>query len=241
MAAVSVRNFRNFFSGKRTLVVLRTGFKSSIPCMAILNRPYCESSSQSVPDTLKERSPTIKRSPLFSGQNITPKRFQLSFEEFQQLRRKLRTKQKLAGLPIGVTFLLASSTITAYMFPNIFDATPEQIEPILGMDPIIFCGLCGVASAGVGFAAGTVAFKSVWKLFNKDLAQNMQEREADFLERVTARRASSNSKFEDDYYGESIKNVSDYRQWLREQQKKQNITDKYDNKEQSEELKTEAA
>ena len=43
------------------------------------------------------------------------------------------------------------------------------------MDPIIFCGLCGVASAGVGFAAGTVAFKSVWKLFNKDLAQNMQE------------------------------------------------------------------
>ena len=44
-----------------------------------------------------------------------------------------------------------------------------------GMDPIIFCGLCGVASAGVGFAAGTVAFKSVWKLFNKDLAQNMQE------------------------------------------------------------------
>lgn len=131
MAAVSVRNFRNFFSGKRTLVVLRTGFKSSIPCMAILNRPYCESSSQSVPDTLKERSPTIKRSPLFSGQKITPKRFQLSFEEFQQLRRKLRTKQKLAGLPIGVTFLLASSTITAYMFPNIFDATPEQIEPIL--------------------------------------------------------------------------------------------------------------
>ena len=131
MAAVSVRNFRNFFSGKRTLVVLRTGFKSSIPCMAILNRPYCESSSQSVPDTLKERSPTIKRSPLFSGQKITPKRFQLSFEEFQQLRRKLRTKQKLAGLPIGVTFLLASSTITAYMFPNIFDATLEQIEPIL--------------------------------------------------------------------------------------------------------------
>ena len=61
------------------------------------------------------------------------------------------------------------------------------------------------------------------------------------MERVAARRASSNSKFEDDYYGESIKNVSDYRQWLREQQKKQNITDKYDNKEQSGELKTEAA
>lgn len=79
------------------------------------------------------------------------------------------------------------------------------------------------------------------KNVKRQLFFHVLQREADFLERVAARRASSNSKFEDDYYGESIKNVSDYRQWLREQQKKQNITDKYDNKEQSEELKTEAA
>lgn len=44
-----------------------------------------------------------------------------------------------------------------------------------GMDPIIFCGLCGVASAGVGFAAGTAAFKSLWKIWNKDLATKMLE------------------------------------------------------------------
>lgn len=43
------------------------------------------------------------------------------------------------------------------------------------MDPIIFCGLCGVASAGVGFAVGTVAFKSVWQLWNKDLAIKIQQ------------------------------------------------------------------
>lgn len=131
MAAGAARNLRNFFSGKRTLVVLRTGIKSSIPCMAILNRPYCDSSTSNESEVTKERCPTISRSPLFSGQKVTPKRFQLSFEEFQKLRRKLRTKQKLAGLPFGVTFLLTSCTATAYMFPNIFDATPEQIEPIL--------------------------------------------------------------------------------------------------------------
>ena len=67
------------------------------------------------------------------------------------------------------------------------------------------------------------------------------QREADFLERVAARRASSYSKFEDDYYGESIKTVSDYRQWLREQQKKQTMMEKYDSKEQSKEITTEAA
>ena len=68
------------------------------------------------------------------------------------------------------------------------------------------------------------------------------QREADFLERITARRASSYNKFEDDYYGENIKNLSDYRQWLREQQKKQKIAEKYDSKEPiNKEMKTEAA
>lgn len=67
------------------------------------------------------------------------------------------------------------------------------------------------------------------------------QREADFLERIAARRASSYSKFEDDYYGENIKNLSDYRQWLREQQKKQRMAEKYDSKEQEKEVNTEAA
>ena len=67
------------------------------------------------------------------------------------------------------------------------------------------------------------------------------QREADFLERVASRRASSYSKFEDDYYGENIKSVSDYRQWLREQQKKQNIAEKYDSKEQPKTVNAEAA
>lgn len=67
------------------------------------------------------------------------------------------------------------------------------------------------------------------------------QREADFLERIAARRASSYNKFEDDYYGENIKNLSDYRQWLREQQKKQRMAEKYDSKEQEKEVNTEAA
>lgn len=135
MAAGAARNLRNFFGGnittKRTLVVLRTGIKSSIPCMAILHRPFSDSATPSGSDVTNESSPTVSRSPLFSGQKIAPKRFQMSFEEFQKLRRKLRTRQRLAGLPIGMTALLTSSVVSAYMLPNMFDATPEQIEPIL--------------------------------------------------------------------------------------------------------------
>ena len=43
------------------------------------------------------------------------------------------------------------------------------------MDPLIFCGLCGVASAGAGYVLGSAMFRSLWKFFNKDMAQKMQE------------------------------------------------------------------
>ena len=54
-----------------------------------------------------------------------------------------------------------------------------------------------------------------------------QQREKDFLERIQNKRFASFSKFEDDYYGESIRNLSDYRQWLRTQQKKATADEKF--------------
>ena len=56
------------------------------------------------------------------------------------------------------------------------------------------------------------------------------QREVDFLERIVSHRASSYSKFEDDFYGESIKTLSDYRQWVRKQHEKKKIQEKYDQK-----------
>ena len=135
MAAVSARKLRKFFDGsfstKRTLVVVRTGFRSSVPCVVIMSRQFSDTTSPDGADVSGESSPTVSRSPLFSGNKVAPKKFQLSFDEFQKQRRKLRTRQRLAGLPFGVLALFGSSFVSAYMFPNMFDATPEQIQPIL--------------------------------------------------------------------------------------------------------------
>lgn len=130
-----MRNLRNLFGSsiatKRTLVVLRTGIRSSIPYVAIASRQVSDTATPDETDTPSELSPTISRSPLFSGNKVAPKRFQLSFDEYQKLKRKLRTVQRLAGLPFGAVALIASSCASAYMFPNMFDAPPEQIQPIL--------------------------------------------------------------------------------------------------------------
>ena len=47
------------------------------------------------------------------------------------------------------------------------------------------------------------------------------QRENDFLERLQTYRYSEGSRYDDDYYAEKVMTLSDYRQWVRLQQRKQ--------------------
>ena len=44
-----------------------------------------------------------------------------------------------------------------------------------GLDPLVFCGICGVVSAGIGYSIGTQLFKGFWRLMNKDKALKLLE------------------------------------------------------------------
>lgn len=46
------------------------------------------------------------------------------------------------------------------------------------------------------------------------------QRDIDFLQRLQKHRFSDVNKYEDDYYGDKIITLSDYRQWIRKQQKR---------------------
>lgn len=46
------------------------------------------------------------------------------------------------------------------------------------------------------------------------------QRDIDFLQRLQKHRFSDVNKYEDDYYGDKIMTLSDYRQWIRKQQKR---------------------
>ncbi|XP_065667065.1 uncharacterized protein LOC100212861 [Hydra vulgaris] len=151
----------------------------------------------------------------------------LSFDEYQSLKRSLRTKQRLSGIPFAFTGLTISSMATAYLVPDMFDATPENVQLIMGLDPIVFCGICGVSSSFLGYVLGTNFYKLIWILMNKNEAMRLQEKDKDFLKRLEKHRFSQDSKFEDDYYGESIKTLSDYRQWVRTQQRKREAAAKF--------------
>ena len=60
-------------------------------------------------------------------------------------------------------------------------------------------------------------FRFVFVFFH---APHMQ-RENDFLKRIQKYRFSDVSRYDDDYYADKVVTLSDYRQWVRQQQKRQ--------------------
>lgn len=85
-------------------------------------RPLCSSTSAENPSN-SQSSDNLKVE--------SNKKLDLSFEEYQKLKRKIRSRQRIAGLPIAAVALMTSSAVSAYLNPNMFDAPPDQIQPIM--------------------------------------------------------------------------------------------------------------
>ena len=56
----------------------------------------------------------------------------LTFEEYRKLRKSLKTRARVAGLPMAFFGMGISSFINVhYITPNMFELTPEEVQPIL--------------------------------------------------------------------------------------------------------------
>ena len=55
----------------------------------------------------------------------------MTFEEYRKLRKAHRWRTRISGIPMGLLMTTSSSVVVGHFYPNMFDATPEEIQPIL--------------------------------------------------------------------------------------------------------------
>eukprot|EP01137_Pigoraptor_chileana_P015274 Opistho-2@70989 len=149
----------------------------------------------------------------------------MPFEEYRRVKRRLTIQQRVAGVLSGVSGTLASQFAFVGMYPHYFDPNtpPDQIQPIMGLDPIVV-GVIGCLGGGVvSFGLGAFLAGSLWRLFNRQTATALAVRDADFFDRIARNRAPF-FRPGDDYYGEKIKTAAEYRAWLKLQKKKKDPT-----------------
>lgn len=91
------------------------------------------------------------------------------------------------------------------------------------LDPAIAYTLGAMAMGAAGVGLGILGTGAIWSLVRSSVQAGMKLRERDFFNRIKANRAVPTSQAVSnaapDFYGEKIKNVKDYRKWLKAQRK----------------------
>ena len=55
----------------------------------------------------------------------------MPFEEYRKLRKALKWRARIAGIPMGLLGIAASSFVNVHFNPRMFEMSPEEIKPIL--------------------------------------------------------------------------------------------------------------
>lgn len=57
--------------------------------------------------------------------------FTISFEEYRKLKKSLKLRTRLAGIPMAFVGTTISSAVHIHFNPRMFEMTPEEVQPIL--------------------------------------------------------------------------------------------------------------
>ena len=177
---------------------------------------------------LTTNSNIYKQSPFLHTNSQKPKEtnnktgFAMSFKEYRSIRKRMKWRDLGVGMLGGVVSMYGFIEMFIKWQPDLFTMSPEDIRPIFGMDPLIVLGLGGISSLLIGYLTLYHGGAVVWRLFRPELANQLAGRDKDFLRRIFENRFKgvTNQSWEDDYHGEKINSLSDYRQWIRKQQQK---------------------
>lgn len=154
--------------------------------------------------------------------------FDIPFREYRRMRKQMKWRDMGVGLLGSTVSTFAFMNLFIQLYPNLFTMSPEDIKPILGMDPMIVLGLGGMSSMLISYMVFFHGFSVLWRLINPSKARALAKRDQDFMGRIEKGRfrGMTQQSWEDDYHGEKILSLSDYRQWIRKQQQKRRAAEK---------------
>lgn len=140
----------------------------------------------------------------------------MNWNDFFRFRKRfVWFKRSVGGVPALFGFFAAEGALLSL---PVFDPT----QPVFGIDPLVLVGIGTAVGSVASFATGSALVGTLWRLFNRQRAAQIDAMQRDFYHRITQHRANvppnpTQLNFSFDYYGEKIGSVREYRQWLRRQ------------------------
>ncbi|GJJ68434.1 mitochondrial import inner membrane translocase subunit TIM23 [Entomortierella parvispora] len=202
-----------FFSRNNTAVPLFTKSMSSTAVTRSSASPSLWPSSEGgtgAPSSFSRFEPTGTR--VQQGHN-DGYQTTMDWNTYFALRRTRRRYESMFMVPCG---LLGFSGAGAYFLMQPFDPTP-----IFGFDQLLVYGVGTLAAGLLGVAIGPVMGNTAFRALHHRARPLVDKMDKEFHKHIVKHRVdptrNSGRNVVPDYYGEKIKSISDYRNWLRKQ------------------------
>eukprot|EP00127_Corallochytrium_limacisporum_P007399 Clim_evm2s251 gene=Clim_evmTU2s251 len=203
--------YRSVFAVGHTTSLVKNVMRTQRPRVMVLSsmRSFCVS------------TPTLQS----SGES--PKApTDMTFEEYRKLKKSRQAQQRVFMVPTAFVSMVLCSYQVTEQFPQMFDPTVE-IQPIMGMDPLFVCVLGSMAFSGVAAMLGSGAYGILWNVIRGQKAKSMAAWEDVYVDHVEKNRAPEQIRMSDDYYGDTVTTLKEYRKWLRAQRKNTKLIQSY--------------
>lgn len=137
----------------------------------------------------------------------------LTWPEFFELRAKRRRVNVVSSM-----FTAFFAVTIGWAFVSNIEIDPT--ETIFGFEVPIVMGVCLLGVGTLGYLAGPSMGNVVFKQMNRKGWQTFTKKNYAFLKRIELNRPDASkqsySNPVNDYYGEKISSLKDYRRWLRD-------------------------
>lgn len=147
--------------------------------------------------------------------------FQLQFNDYIKLKNRIKTSRYFALLGGYVFGCFTFASNSMWFFPWLMSDSPLTIMGMEGIDPMII-GTCMTFASGITCVIITAfGYRNFHlRVMGSETKANFYQREEDFQRRLNLYRCTDSVEvgFSDDYYGDKIKDLTDYRYWVRVQQ-----------------------
>ncbi|TPX35484.1 hypothetical protein SmJEL517_g02097 [Synchytrium microbalum] len=191
----------------------------SISLLSTCNRVICSNTTQRHQPYASASNPTSTAAEASATSSTIPSskalRSGITWTQYFTMRHQRKTYERTGGI-LGATVGFLGGT---FYFGAVADFDPTT--PIMGIDPAIAFTLGAMGVAGGALVAGILGGGSLWRLMHGKVINAIDARDKEFFDRVKRYRSDASKSSPQnqipDYYGEKIKSLSEYRQWLRKQ------------------------
>ncbi|KAF7308760.1 hypothetical protein MKEN_01075100 [Mycena kentingensis (nom. inval.)] len=139
-----------------------------------------------------------------------------TWTEYFALRKRRRLFQTACIAPCAGFGFLGGS----FYFGSL---ETDPTKPIFGFDPMMVYGICVLLCAGAGWVVAPSIGSTAWRMLNRESISYMDALDREFFKHVAKNRVDATLQSAThpipDYYGESVGSLSQYRQWIRDQNK----------------------